>query len=65
MKVVGDLIQCSVRSCKRKILVERVMVGTNHTSEIIVTCWSCLSEKGKKKSIGWYGIKLGKELKKV
>jgi hypothetical protein len=28
--------------CKRKILVERFLIGVSHTSNIVVTCAECL-----------------------
>ena len=50
LPVVGDLLNCSVKKCKRKILVERALIGTDHTNKIFVTCWDCLTEKVKKEA---------------
>lgn len=45
--VKGRVVECS--KCKRKILVERGINGTDHTLEMWVTCWDCLDEKTKNK----------------
>lgn len=50
LPVVGGLLNCCARKCKRKILVERALIGTDHTSEIFVTCWDCLNEEAKKEA---------------
>lgn len=55
LPVVGALPKCSV--CKRKILVERALIGTNHTSGIFVTCWDCLTEEQKEKAEEQYKLK--------
>lgn len=60
LPVVGDLCKCSV--CKRKILVERGLIGTNHTSGIFVTCWNCLTEEQKEKAEKQYKLKKNQEI---
>ena len=52
--VVGELLEC--KACQRKIVIERVLFGTNHTSKSIVYCWDCLPDEQKenyKKTYGW------------
>ena len=53
-QVVGSLKECY--KCHRKILVERVLFGISHTSNVEVTCWDCLSDDGKKKAKSMYDI---------
>jgi hypothetical protein len=38
----GRLIACS--KCNRKILVERGLIGTDHTVALMAACWECLTE---------------------
>ena len=54
LPVMGDLIHCS--KCHRSILVERTMIGTNHTAGISVVCWDCLSENNKVSLIDKYKL---------
>ena len=54
LPIVGVLLKCSV--CKRKVLVERGLIGTNHTSVIFVTCWDCLTEEKKEKAKKQYKL---------
>ena len=42
---MSQVAEC--QKCKRRILVERVLFGINHTLEMVVTCWDCLSEEEK------------------
>ncbi len=62
LPVVGDLLKCSV--CKRKTLIERGLIGTNHTNGIFVTCWDCLTEEQKEKAKEKYKLKRTKKLPK-
>ena len=54
LPVVGVLLKCPV--CKKKVLVERGLIGTNHTSVIVVTCWDCLTEEEKEKAKKQYKL---------
>lgn len=56
MSSIGQIIKCEV--CGRKFLVERIMVGVNHTAEILVTCLECLDDKAKVKTKELYNIDL-------
>lgn len=42
LPVVGQIVHC--RKCERKLLVERALIGTNHTVDTHVTCWDCLDK---------------------
>lgn len=48
LPVVGDLFKCP--ACNRKFLVERGLIGINHTTIMFVTCWDCLTEEEKEKA---------------
>ena len=52
--MIGQLEVCP--KCGRKILVERALIGTNHTTLTLVTCWDCLTEEGRSKAIMTYDI---------
>lgn len=52
--MIGTIKKCSV--CGRKILVERELIGIDHTAGMLVTCWDCLNEEQKKKAKELYGI---------
>ena len=52
----GVIKQCS--ACKRQILVERVLIGTDHDMEIVTTCWECMSEENKQKAIEAYKLEV-------
>ena len=45
---LGQLVKCE--KCGRKILVERALLGVNHTLDIKATCWECLTSKAKGKA---------------
>ena len=38
--------KCECQQCGKKILVERVLIGSDHTSDVLVTCLDCLMKKG-------------------
>ena len=52
--VIGEIKNCG--KCQRKILVERVMCGVNHTIGIIITCWDCLPSEAIDKARKLYNI---------
>lgn len=54
MKSIGSLEKCEV--CGREILVERIVNGVNHTLQVIITCWECLSKEAKQKAKGMYRV---------
>jgi len=43
LPTTATLTSCSL--CGKNILVEQILIGVNHTTKIIVTCWSCLENK--------------------
>ena len=45
LPVAGKLLKCN--SCKKKILVEKVLMGIDHDAGIYVTCWGCLPIKSQ------------------
>ena len=51
----GMLIKCV--KCKRPILVEQAINGSDHAILTIATCWDCLDDDGKKKAKELYSIK--------
>jgi hypothetical protein len=53
--VVGRLVECG--KCKRKILVERALMGVDHTLNLFATCWDCLKEERKDWARKRYGLK--------
>lgn len=55
IEVVGRLVECS--ECGREILVERGLIGVNHTLEVIATCWDCLDGQARKRAIERYKLK--------
>jgi len=55
IEVVGRLVKCS--KCGRKILVERGLMGVNHTLEIIAACWDCLDGQARERAIERYKLK--------
>lgn len=55
LPVPGSLVKCS--KCGREILVERGLIGVDHTIEIFVTCWECLDTGTKQKAIKKYKLK--------
>lgn len=57
MEVIGQIKSCG--KCSRRILVERVMCGINHTLGTIITCWDCLAKNKQIKAKELY--KLGGE----
>ena len=36
-----EFISCNV--CGKQFLVERIMIGVNHTANMIITCKECIS----------------------
>lgn len=42
---IGLLKKC--QKCGREFLVENFLFGTNHTADIGVVCWDCLSEEDR------------------
>lgn len=52
---VGVICVCGY--CGRKILVERLLCGTNHTIFTSACCWDCAAEKDKEQAVKRYGIK--------
>jgi hypothetical protein len=40
--MTGKLLACS--KCQKKILVERGLIGVDHTVALTATCWECLTE---------------------
>ena len=52
---MGALVKCP--KCGREILVERGLIGIDHTVEILVTCWKCLDEKMKQRAVNKYKLK--------
>jgi|GEM_PF-2574353 len=54
--VVGKLVKCS--KCDRRILVERGLIGVDHTIGIYVTCWDCLESEGQKKVKERYDLEI-------
>ncbi len=58
--VTGQLLQCN--ACKRKILVQRVLLGIDHDMQVAASCWDCLSKEVQKKCQKMY--KLEKEVGK-
>lgn len=54
--VVGRIVECS--KCKRKILVERILIGVNHTYTTVVTCWECLDLERQKWAAERYKLKV-------
>jgi len=55
LPVVGSLKECG--TCGRKILIERGLIGTDHTVNNIVTCWECLDKEKQQKAIDYYKLK--------
>lgn len=53
LKWIGQIYECK---CGRKVLVERVLVGTDHTARIFVACWDCLSKENKERAIKQYEL---------
>lgn len=45
MQTTGTVVECP--KCKREILVERVLLGSDHTLRVIATCWTCLDQEQK------------------
>lgn len=43
LPVTGRVVECS--ECGRKFLIERALIGVDHTAGIIVTCLECLDEE--------------------
>lgn len=54
LPAVGDLVKCS--NCGRKILVERGLIGVNHTIFTKATCWQCLDSKTREKAKKMYRL---------
>lgn len=50
---IGRIYKCK---CGRKILVERLLIGTNHTAATFVCCWDCISEENKKRAMKQYEL---------
>ena len=57
--VVGNLAECG--KCGRKILVERALIGVNHTMSTIATCWECLKPETQKEAREIYQLSSKKE----
>ncbi len=45
--MIGEIILCGI--CKRKMLIERDMIGVNHTIGTYINCWNCLTTKQREK----------------
>ena len=56
LPVVAKLVKCS--KCGRRILVERGLIGVDHTIGIYATCWDCLESEGQKKVKETYGLEI-------
>ena len=54
MNTIGSVEKCG--TCQREILVEQILIGTNHTAGILLTCWSCLKDEMKAKAETLYGL---------
>jgi hypothetical protein len=48
LPVYGQIVHC--RTCGRRLLVERVLIGVNHTVETVVTCWDCLDKAAQEQA---------------
>lgn len=46
----------SCGKCSRKMLVERHLIGVNHTAAMAVTCWECLDENAQKAALTLYKL---------
>ena len=44
---IGTLASCG--RCNRKILIEQVTNGSNHTVTVMANCWECLTPEEKMK----------------
>ena len=44
MNYTWCVVKCQI--CKKEFLVERLLIGTEHTSSIFVSCKECLKKKG-------------------
>jgi len=53
LPTTATLTSCSL--CKRKILIEQILIGVNHTTQIVANCWDCLqTHDGCKKAYQLY-----------
>ena len=50
--IAGEIVEC--RKCGRRLLVERVLMGTDHTMAIHIICWDCLDDGGEEKVKEFY-----------
>ena len=53
--VRGEVVRCS--KCGRKVLIEQILVGIDHTSETMAVCWDCLDDQAKERAKELYHIK--------
>jgi len=50
--ITGEIVEC--RKCGRRLLVERVLMGTDHTLSLNIICWDCLDIGGEEKVREFY-----------
>ena len=50
----GTVKKCG--KCERKIFVERVLIGVDHTANMAANCWDCLPRENKEKAFEMYSI---------
>ena len=55
LPVVSELAKCG--QCGKKILLEQVLIGSNHTIKNIVTCWACLTPEQQERVKVTYRLK--------
>ena len=44
MNYTCRVVKCQI--CEKEFLVERLLIGSEHTSSILVSCKECLKKKG-------------------
>lgn len=54
LPTIGRILKCE--KCHRQILVEDMLIGTNHTVATVVTCWDCLTDWEKTRAREEYKI---------
>lgn len=52
---VGNLYGCK---CRKKILVERGLMGIDHDWFIVANCWDCIDPEYKKEAVKKYKLKI-------
>ncbi|MFX1298400.1 MAG: hypothetical protein ACFFD2_26540 [Promethearchaeota archaeon] len=62
MRQIGRIAECRV--CGRKVLVEQVLEDTDHTVQLTITCWECLTPAQREKAVRMYDLDLIARLKK-